>query len=121
LGKAVYFRVNDYFQIMSKSAFREILFFTLILPFASCFLWQQNSEQATATGTIQVIGNHPFEKLALFKEDGTVLVINASKKNFNEMMAVQGSKVILWYTDLQHSDEMDEVNVTSFKIISQTQ
>ena len=101
--------------MMNKVSLRKISFFILAALLSSCFLWRTDPAPQSMTGTVQVIGNHPFEKLALFTENGYVVVIHAPKQLCDEMMQLQGRTIIVRYTTIQHSDGMDELNVVEFK------
>ena len=105
--------------MMNKVSLQKIAFFILALSVSSCFLWRTVPAQRSMTGTMQVIGNHPFEKLALYTENGSVLVIRAPKQLCDEMMQLQGRTIVVQYTSLQHTDGMDEIHVVEFKTIDQ--
>ena len=103
----------------NKDFLPEICFFTLAVLLSSCILWRPGPAPQSMAGTIQVIGNHPFEKLALYTEDGSTFVIRASKQLCDEMMLLQGRTIIVQYTTIQRSDGMDEMNVVEFKTVHQ--
>ncbi len=106
---------------MNKDFLRKIYLFLLAVPLSSCFLWQHDPAQPGMAGTVQVIGNHPFEKLALFADNGSVFVIQASKPLYDEMMLLQGKKIVIQYSTMQRSEGRDVVNVVEFKTAPQQQ
>lgn len=105
--------------MMNKVFLRNICFFVLAVLVNSCLHGQQDTVYHGMKGTIQVIGNHPFEKLALSMEDGSVFVIRTPKQLRDKMMMIQGRMVIVRYTTVERIDGMNEIHVVEFKRVDQ--
>ena len=70
------------------------------------------------TGEITVIGNEPFAKLAVRRDDGRLFLIGGSEEIKRRLLSNQGKIAELFYTEIRKVDSADEIDVTKVNILS---
>ncbi|MDD8017020.1 MAG: hypothetical protein PHP42_01480 [Bacteroidota bacterium] len=76
-----------------------------------------NIKEQTLEGTIVVVGNAPFEYLALQTEKGQVYRLEYSKEIEQTLSTHQGRKVLLHIQWVQHDTEGTRARVMSVQLL----
>lgn len=78
-----------------------LLLFILLSFNACCNCGKNIDEENTLKGTITVIGNEPFTKLALRTDDNKIYVLQVSNELKDELWKKQGSFYYIKYGDIR--------------------
>lgn len=70
------------------------------------------SENETMTGTIKVVGNEPFTRLALQTSEGKTYILECQKEARALLLQHQGYQVTIEYNNVRHTFDGTTVHVT---------
>ena len=105
--------------IVNTISFLRLCLISMTVVFSSCATTQQGTEEQEIKGTIIVVGNHPFESLAVEQENGTIIRLDAGEEIERQLFACQGKRVSLICSGVVRSEGFLKSFVKKFKLLSQ--
>ena len=106
-------------MIVNKVSFLQLCLILVVLSCASCGPARTVVEGEELTGTIIVVGNHPFESLAVELENGTVVRLTADEELQRQLFSYQGKKVSIDCSGVVETEGMLKTSVKKFTLLSQ--
>ena len=95
--------------------------FLLLLAVESCGWRGAERNRTERTGIVAVIGNSPFESIALMQEDGTMLRLRSTQELQKQLLALQGKKVSVVCSEPREEEKMETSEVFEFSIVGDHQ
>ena len=95
--------------------------FLLLIAVESCGWRGAESIRIERTGIVTVIGNSPFESIALFQEDGTMLRLRGTKELQRKLIALQGTKISVVCSEPREEEKMETSEVFEFSVVDDHQ
>lgn len=91
--------------------------FLLLIAVESCGWRGAEQDRIERTGVVTVIGNSPFESVALLQEDGSMLRLRSTKELRKKLLAMQGAKISVVCSVPQEAEHMQTSEVYEFSVV----
>jgi hypothetical protein len=90
-----------------------------VVYISACGVWKSGEKAETITGTIEMVGNHPFEYLVVRQEDGTAVKVHASATVLQQLRFHQGEKIIITCSPIYDTEGERTADVYEYKFLHQ--
>lgn len=98
---------------------RSISFYlpALLLLLAACGGSKEQTAGGIIRGRIYVTGNEPFARLAVEDANGEVYVLTCSKEVQEELLKLQGMRVLLYCSEILSGEHQNSATVERFGLL----